>query len=313
MKMNKSFLGFIALMLIFAAVSFAAPTRGSFAYGSYGARPLAMGGAFSAIADDGNAAYYNSAGLAFIENKYFLGAYTKPYELDCMKNFYLSYSQPDFGLGSAGLYWANLIVSDLVKDEEGNTWDDWSEHVIGYSLAMEVPTKMKNLRIGVGASLKGFYVNTNIEDDNGHVSSGSGGGFDLGIMLKYKYFSVGANFKDVYSFISYQDHERDILPFTYDAGIGINLLKNYILTTNFVGDKDDALKKIAFGAEASLFKNILMLRGGIANHFGEESRMTLHTGLGINYNNFIFDYAFVLDDEDKALGNSHFFGVTLKF
>ena len=36
-----------------------------------GARPLGFGGAFVALADDGNAASYNAAGLGFIEKSQF--------------------------------------------------------------------------------------------------------------------------------------------------------------------------------------------------------------------------------------------------
>ncbi|MCX5749761.1 MAG: hypothetical protein NTZ10_05925 [Candidatus Saganbacteria bacterium] len=51
----KKHIVFAALLVIFTAP----------AYAYFGARPMGMGGAFTAIADDANAAYWNPAGFAF--------------------------------------------------------------------------------------------------------------------------------------------------------------------------------------------------------------------------------------------------------
>lgn len=57
-----------SLLLVFALVTAAAPRAwaGGMLYSPHGARPLGRGGAFVAGADDGNALYYNPAGLAEI-------------------------------------------------------------------------------------------------------------------------------------------------------------------------------------------------------------------------------------------------------
>ena len=62
-----------------------------------GARPLAMGGAFVGLADDGNALFYNPAGLAWVKDLSVLSSYEA--RLGIASYGSLSASLPRFGFG----------------------------------------------------------------------------------------------------------------------------------------------------------------------------------------------------------------------
>ncbi len=77
-----------------------------------GARPLGMGGAFTAIADNADAPYYNPAGLAYIRDQ----------EINTMQtrlstdadHYYISYVRP-LGKGGIGFSWMQVGIGNIVQ------------------------------------------------------------------------------------------------------------------------------------------------------------------------------------------------------
>jgi len=87
-----------------------------------GARPLGMGGAFTAIADNADAPYWNPAGLAYIHDQ----------EINTMQtrlstdadHYYISYVKP-LGKGTLGVSWIQVGVGAITQTSA--TLDAWNE------------------------------------------------------------------------------------------------------------------------------------------------------------------------------------------
>jgi len=81
--------GFLALLPALIALNIGLPGRGAERFANVaalleigvGARPLGMGGAFVGLADDENAAFYNPAALAFLEDLGFTSLYSRQFQL----------------------------------------------------------------------------------------------------------------------------------------------------------------------------------------------------------------------------------------
>jgi hypothetical protein len=69
-----------------------------------GARPLGMGGAFSGLADDENAVFYNPAALAFLESRALTSLYSRQFEL------------LDYGAVGVAGRWAGFNLLQLYSD-----------------------------------------------------------------------------------------------------------------------------------------------------------------------------------------------------
>lgn len=92
----------------------------------FGARPVGMGGAFTAIADDSNAPLWNPAGIAQLETREFAVMYGRPYlglDLNSGENDTtflqignISAATPIQGFGAMGFSWTNFLVSKLYQE-----------------------------------------------------------------------------------------------------------------------------------------------------------------------------------------------------
>ena len=85
-----AFLVFLASAPLFAGESGGQP--GAFLQYGVGARALAMGGAFYAVADDATAAYWNPAGLAYLQRKEVTTMQAALYEQTSFN--YMGYAHP---------------------------------------------------------------------------------------------------------------------------------------------------------------------------------------------------------------------------
>lgn len=77
-----------------------------------GARPLGMGGAFTAVADNADSPYWNAAGLAFVDKNEITSMQTK-LSTDA-DHYYVSYVRPAFG-GTLGISWIQVGLGNITQ------------------------------------------------------------------------------------------------------------------------------------------------------------------------------------------------------
>lgn len=77
-----------------------------------GARPLGMGGAFTAVADNADAPYWNPAGLGFVKKNEITTMQTK-LSTDA-DHYYISYIRPAFG-GTLGVSWIQIGLGNITE------------------------------------------------------------------------------------------------------------------------------------------------------------------------------------------------------
>jgi len=113
--MKKTILA-ILLILVFEAACFAMPEQAGLEIdvlkAGVGARPLGMGGAFVAIADNSDAPYWNPAGLGHV-NFHEISTMQTKLSTDA-NHYYISYVQPLLG-GAVGLSWIQVSLGDIYE------------------------------------------------------------------------------------------------------------------------------------------------------------------------------------------------------
>lgn len=174
-----------------------------------GARPLGLGGAFVALADDSNATYYNPAGLAYIDKIQFGATYAQRF------NGLVNYNTiggiiPVGGLGTLG---ANI---GLLAEDSGI----YREQTIRFSYGR---TLIKQL--GFGLNIKMF--GTSFDDTNEFVienpyfaqTSSSAVSLDLGLLTKpINSLSLGVSVENILpADISVYDTDADVLEIETDT------------------------------------------------------------------------------------------------
>jgi len=156
----------IALMLFLAAAANAA-----FFDMGQGARPVGMGEAFVAVADDANALYYNVAGLTQIKMVSTTATYTGYFE--GLGDSFIGVAVPMFKFGAVGVSWLNMSNGSL-----------YSENTIKVGYAYNL-----NKLITAGAAVK--YMTKSYGTDATAAlnplfakTSAAAFGLDLGVMVK---------------------------------------------------------------------------------------------------------------------------------
>ena len=133
MKAPRSRAGWQRRFLV-AVVGFlclAYPVEAAFDQDDWGARPVGMGGAFTAIADDSNAPLYNPAGIVQVQwNEVsamysdlfsgltlYSGNSTTGNDTTTLSQSYLSYVSKPSRFGSFGISWANFNSTHLYRED----------------------------------------------------------------------------------------------------------------------------------------------------------------------------------------------------
>jgi len=269
-------------------------------YGA-GARSLAMGGAYVALADDASAPYWNPAGLAQIEEHQFLSMYA-PFFEGTSHNF-ISYVHPLKRLG-------NLAISDVFLYSGGYEEVSVTGEVTGtnksiYKNAVIISYANRvHRRTFLGVSLKLIHERV-------MKYSGSGQGIDLGILCKpLDRLSIGLAVQNVLQPKVTLRDEPDVYKVNLKAGLALNTFSNCVTLTADINKLVDEKAYFSVGAEISPWKKIssyslnrLDLRLGI-NHI-----QTFTCGLGLKIKFLSLDYAFNI----HKIGNLHRFGLTFSW
>jgi hypothetical protein len=206
-----------------------------------GARPNGMGAAFTALADDAIATYYNDGGLGFQEEKNVSLMHVNwlPGLYPGMYYEFLSYVTPLKGGGVFGghiIYLSTGYTEGI--DEKGQVIDTWTTWDASIKVCYSIKLNPK-LAVGIGSKyIYSFLAPTRVVriilKEEGGGGTGTSWAFDGGLLYKMtNRFQIGMALQNIGPHIKYtQKGEADPLPWTLRIGIGIHLIteKNNKLT-----------------------------------------------------------------------------------
>ncbi|MBN1150003.1 PorV/PorQ family protein [candidate division WOR-3 bacterium] len=261
------------IIRLFSALFFTASVLFSFSSGvtgstflkiGIGARPVALGSAYTAVADDANCVFWNPAGLG---QTYALGG-TFSF-LNLFEN--INYGAGAFivrlkSLGVLGLGGAFLSASDTRRDENGNENGSFSNYDAMFLVSFGREIYGDNLF--AGASVRG--IQSKLGDRTARTATLDGGI----LFVPHPFFRFGVALKNVGPGIVFID-ERDLPPTELRTGTAIVLpldLESFVLKTTLSADLGfSEFSKISsgFGGELTLLPtnldfafNGFSIRGG---------------------------------------------------
>ena len=305
------------LLIIIFTVFFAAPLFASggeafaFLKNGVGVRAAGMGGAYSSLADDCSASFYNPAGLGRL-HALSLAADTYIMSFGRSMNF-VAVAKP-FEIGNkviaTGFSWINYSTGADIEARASNTlsYDSVFNDAENMLIASFASSLSDNLLIGANAK----FLFQNIKE-----SKGAGFGFDVGAIAKVtSALSLGINFSNISTSIVWSGNTHtDELPLTIVPGI------SYILR-DIAGANG---LNLLLSADVYYNKfNTLFLKGGLEGAINDVvfarcgwNGFSLSVGTGIKIKpskifSLKFDYAWVADSIEVG-GANHRIGLTIDY
>lgn len=306
---KKSQLGLIIYTLIliinFTTLAYSADnpasTGLSFLKLGAGSRAVAMGEAFTAIANDVSGTYWNPAGLANLSGTELMFTHNK--WLQDITNEFAA-----FGFRAGKNAFGVSFISNTIGGIErrviasAEPLDVLTAHdiVFGLSYARGIGENLS-----LGTTFKYLYQKIYIE-------SASGLAADLGLQYIIPLYGLktGVVLQN-FGFVSKLHEESTKLPQTIRLGLAYQL-PFQILNGEFLLATDwmkilDSISHVNFGFEYNFIK-YLALRFGYQTGFADKG---IHGGLGVGFNRYRLDYAYVPFTSD--LGNSHQISIGIGF
>lgn len=285
-----------ALMFILPVAAFSAADYGTdsiFTIGS-GSRALSMGGAFSALADDSSAVYWNPAGLENMKKMEVALLYYPLYEGTLYNSATFGWPILDFGSIGLGVY---RIFTDGI---ESFSADDTAGGAITFEEFKATLTYARRLNDNfiLGFSLNAISMNFN-------TAKPLGIGADAGIIYEpFPFLSFGAVIHNLMNpTLAFADGEED-LPRSYTLGAAIKLdfdrVRFNITSDASIGEESGL--RIKAGFEAKVFE-MLSLRAGYNDS-------EINFGGGVSLLGANIDYAYRLD---QYMGGLHRFTLSYNF
>jgi hypothetical protein len=289
--MKRAMVVSLALILVLSAVAMADGIGAFSAFkNGVGARALAMGGAFVAVANDATAACWNPAGLAMLNDTRLAGMSTDLYGIGATHQYVGAVTT--FANLGVGLGWERAAIDGLAVAGEGvnGAAFTWVEQAIVGSLA----TNVMDVAMA-GANVKYYMA------DSGLGDKASGFGFDLGLLVSLgDMFVIGVNAKDLAgSALTWDGGAKDTISGLYNVGLAMKLAEDKLVLATDVDFGDSGLGDTHVGVEFQVI-NELALRGGVVltNNFQD---YYFSVGAGINVAGLYVDAAYVLN---QTLGNT---------
>ena len=274
-----------------------------------GARPVGMGEAYSALADDVNAIYWNPAGLGDITEREVTASYLS--YIAGINSGYFGYALP-LGRGSLGV---GVVYLDYGQIQE-TTLDDPDGVNLGcyrpYDLAVIVAYGCKVAGgLNAGINMKGVH-----EDIQGYTANAIA--FDVGTLYDFPAndLTLACSVKNLGLQTKAFIEEKHDLPLIFDIGLGYSLLADALKIGLNLYQPQGGDFNFNIGGEYCWNKLVSFRMGyksigeDLKTGSDKDSFTGLSVGLGVNMKMYQLDYAFVPFNE---LGNTHRLSFGLKF
>jgi hypothetical protein len=289
---GRALLTLLAVLLQVSILALSASAKQSFGQASdifnvgAGARSMAMGGAFTGLADDASAAYFNPAGLAFLDEHQLMLMHA-PLFVDSQYN-YLSSAHP-FGdkWGTVGISDALLTSDKFSVRDASNVLLDSNGTLSKNAIFGSYARKLKQ-NFSAGINLKLIQQKIVGRSDNAM-------GVDLGLMFRpSRLFSAGLAYANANEPVVKLESEDDAFRPIARFGVASEVFADRLTLSADLIKVAGQDKLFAAGVEFTPTR-IMQLRTG----YNANRSYTL--GLGLNLKPFRIDYAF--SDTDLGVFN----------
>ncbi|MDO8628864.1 MAG: PorV/PorQ family protein, partial [Phycisphaerales bacterium] len=283
----------LAVLLVLASGDSRAAETASFLDIGVGARGLGMGEAYTALADDANALYWNPAGLSRLEKREFAASHAELFESTRLDS--LAYAHPT----SQGTFAAGVTYLSQGKIDGR---DSFGRQTAGYSAsdaAMSLGYARKLDMVDVGASVK--YIRSHIGS-----AEAQGVAVDVGTKRSFDRLTVGAAVRNLGPGLKFQDQRND-LPLRVAAGAGYAFSAGHAAAAEVVGGPRGTGTNVSLGGEFQAVKSFYLRAGyttrtAVPGGSGFDAARGLTMGLGFRSKVWSLDYAITPSGE---LGRGH--------
>jgi hypothetical protein len=263
-----------------------------------GARAAGMGNAFSPIANDASAVYWNPAGLTQVDRMELEATYNQWFEKIRYAQFGLV--KPfDSGKNVLGIG-LNWIGTSGIQE---TTWSRPAGTGNSFDASGSVMTVSYGRRMGrwfsVGASMK--YIREILEQEYAVTYA-----LDAGMLARIADFSVALSVQNIGKSQKFMT-DSDPLPLNYRVGFGYLLADKVSVAVDANKPVDDDIR-INSGVEVYFIKGLVAFRTGYVT--GADIGLGISGGLGLNFENITLNYAFVPFDK---LGNANSLSLSMRF
>jgi hypothetical protein len=335
---KKLWAGVMFLTLVTAGFGFnkVGTTAAPFLKIELGARPVAMGGSFVALANDPSGIYYNPAGIAELNKIYVTGGHTVWFaDLDYnYATFVLPTRRINFGIWSSFLSSDDIEITTIENPEGTDQYYKYIDGLLGFTISAFLSD-----RLSVG--LSGKYIQQTLYNESASTFA-----LDVGSILRTPFrglrlgmcmvnyggrMQLSGNDLIVQTdpWPDYQGNpdvearlttESFPLPLAFKLGIAFDVIgedeaffrnENHRITIAVDGiHPNDGEEKLHIGCEYGLFE-MLFLRGGYKVNY-DTQKFTAGAGMkvAIGTRDILVDYAYV--DMD-VLDATHRISVTIGF
>lgn len=300
-----------------------------------GARPLAMGGSFAAIADDSTAAYWNPAGLGNLTHSEAGFMHSSLFGLDSY-NFF-NYIQPFGNSGTLGLSWFRVGVDDInftrvPKPEpvgplnRPEIVETFSSSSNAFILSYGRRVKFRGMKFLAGGNLKFLYISAYQNFNAFGVGSDIGTIWETHLydLIRSGKLSLGLTVQDFFRTKLFWNtppdspdgsSRTDIIRPNFKLGLAYQQqIPIFNSKITFTVDTNSLYSyEMHYGMEYEL-SELLSLRVGLEEKIGMETARNLTAGAGLKIvfvsgAAFFVDYAYL----SSELGNCNRVSVVVRF